>query len=405
MRTSIRSVASALIVFGLSALGTAQLTVPGTTGAAAGTDGAFAPTGAEFVVDLSQATDRATVKWDADNTTNKGKGIYDREKWAVVFKYSSVNIPAGTTVKFKNNRTNAPVVWLVQGDVRIEGALNLSGGTVPVPGGTGRGEGGPGGFAGGFVDGSTGFGPGARSNTGAEYQFGSLIYGNERIIPLIGGSGGRPWDYPIYASGGGGGAVLIATPGKISIAGGVYAESRGGSGGAIRLIAGVVEGAGAVSAAANFESGWDGRVRLEANSMPLIQSGRISPAPSIDRPGAIAQIWPDTTHPIVAITKVIAGTQTVNAPADPNASFAFPLQDVALTFDGEVTVVIETLNVPTGATDRWRVRLRVGPRKGEAIWVDATLVPGSVVGAAAVWNAKVTFPAGVSAIQARAFKG
>ena len=56
-----------------------------------GSDGAFSPSG-NITVNLSQAV---TGAWDASNAANAGKGIYDPTKWAVVFKYSSVNIPAG----------------------------------------------------------------------------------------------------------------------------------------------------------------------------------------------------------------------------------------------------------------------------------------------------------------------
>src|ERR1051325_5230274 len=80
-----------------------------------GSDEAFTPTD-NVVVDLSQAV---TGTWDANNHENAGKGIYDPAKWAVVFKYSSVNIPAGKTVTFKNHPSRAPVVWLVTGDVTV----------------------------------------------------------------------------------------------------------------------------------------------------------------------------------------------------------------------------------------------------------------------------------------------
>ena len=402
-----------------------QLTVPGTTGAGAGSDGDFAPT-ANITIDLSLATDRASVKWDADNKANKGNGIYDREKWAVVFKYASVNIPAGVTVTFKGNRSNAPVVWLVQGDVKISGRVDLSGSSAAI----GRAVGGPGGFSGGFLlPSSSGFGIGGgegNSMSGfGNYAGGNSagvasIYGNERIIPLIGGSGGTTQPYDAYASGptaggGGGGAILVASPSSINIDGSLVADGgltnssiafNGGSGGAIRMVSNTISGTGTLRANATFGYGnYPGRLRLEGNALPLSTSGVFSQSPSLDRPGAIAQIWPDPTQPIVSITKVLAGTNTTDVPQDPNASFAFPLQDVSLTYDGEVTVVIETLNVPATDPGKWRVQLRVTPRSGKATLIDATLVPGSVVGAAAVWQAKFTFPAGISAMQAHAIKG
>ena len=78
-----------------------------------GSDGAFSPP-ASVEIDLSQAT---TGNWDASNAATPGKGRYDANKWAVVFKYSSVNTPAGVTVTFKNHPSYAPVIWLVSGSV------------------------------------------------------------------------------------------------------------------------------------------------------------------------------------------------------------------------------------------------------------------------------------------------
>ena len=135
----------------------AAIIVPG----ANGTDGALNLT-ANTVIDLSQAV---TGAWDNDNTANAGKGVYDPAKWAVVFKYTEVNIAAGATVTFKNHASRAPVVWLVSGNVKIEGSVSLNGQSaqpapiLPEPG--------PGGFRGGAatlalgsVTGSSGFGMG-----------------------------------------------------------------------------------------------------------------------------------------------------------------------------------------------------------------------------------------------------
>ena len=60
------------------------------------------------VIDLSNAT---TGIWNQDNSTNPGNGVYDGSKWAVVFKYSSVNIASNVTVTFLNHPSHAPVVW------------------------------------------------------------------------------------------------------------------------------------------------------------------------------------------------------------------------------------------------------------------------------------------------------
>ena len=62
-----------------------------------GSDGALSPT-SDLVIDMADHPD----------------GIYH---------YTSVNIPAGVTVSFIPNAGNMPVVWLVQGDCVIAGAL------------------------------------------------------------------------------------------------------------------------------------------------------------------------------------------------------------------------------------------------------------------------------------------
>ena len=96
----------------------ADLVIPG----ADGSDGAFSPT-QSIEIDLSQAV---TGTWDQPSP-QPGKGIYDPEKWAIVFKYSSVNISSGVTVTFKNHPSFAPVVWLVSGPVTISGNVYLNG--------------------------------------------------------------------------------------------------------------------------------------------------------------------------------------------------------------------------------------------------------------------------------------
>src|SRR6185369_2540509 len=67
-----------------------------------------------------------------------------------VFNYTTVNIPAGVTVKFQKNTTNTPVVILASGDVTIAGTIDLNGGNaenVSNSAGTGLpGLGGPGGY-------------------------------------------------------------------------------------------------------------------------------------------------------------------------------------------------------------------------------------------------------------------
>ena len=84
------------------------------------------------------------------------------------------------------------MVWLVNGNVTINGNLNLDGKT-PNPDPLNLTEPGPGGFRGGGspnYGNGPGFGPGGGTN--GSYTPGTYFgtYGNPQIIPLIGGSGG-----------------------------------------------------------------------------------------------------------------------------------------------------------------------------------------------------------------------
>ncbi len=76
-----------------------------------------------------------------------------------IYNYTQVNIPAGSVVRFIPNANNTPVVWLVQGDVVINGIVSVSGvnGNANVGG-----AGGPGGYRGGNggTNASSGQGPG-----------------------------------------------------------------------------------------------------------------------------------------------------------------------------------------------------------------------------------------------------
>ncbi len=172
-----------------------------------GSDGSLV-VDSDTVIDLGEA---ATGAWNVNNSANAGKGIYDPEKWAVVFKYSSVTVSQGATVTFKSHPSRAPVVWLVQGDATITGRVSLDGqgGQTPPK----LAEPGPGAWLGGMgfftsdLTGSAGFGPGGgrpagRAGGGSHGtpglghggDYGPLepapTYGNPSGLPLLGGSGG-----------------------------------------------------------------------------------------------------------------------------------------------------------------------------------------------------------------------
>jgi hypothetical protein len=209
-----------------------------------------------------------------------------------IYQYTSVNIPTGFTVTFTPNANNTPVVWLVQSNVVINGAVDLLG---KPPVGAAGGFGGPGGYRGGTGGPSptNGQGPGgglSSNGVGGNASYGGEgqmtqgvppgpIYGNEFLIPLIGGSGGGGSSFVgPTGGGGGGGAVLIAASGFVEVNGilsstGVLgwamtssppASGGAGSGGAIRIVASRIIGAGNIRTIPEFHGvGGAGRVRFD----------------------------------------------------------------------------------------------------------------------------------------------
>lgn len=363
-----------------------------------GTDGAFAPT-ANVEIDLSQAL---TGVWDQDNTANSGKGVYDPSKWAVVFKYSSVNIPAGVAVTFKNHAARAPVVWLVQGNAVVAGTVSLD--SKPGPNTYILQEPGPGGFRGGsYYPRSAGFGPGGAGFGMFGGSYASLgqssagpTYGNAAIVPLIGGSGGTdPYSRPTSSAGG---ALLLASSGTITLNGLLSASSVGdyssGSGGAIRLIAQTLVGGTQGNLLAYGQAGGTGRIRVECSSGSY--AGSASPQPSYSVPSDPPVIWPPATLPAIRLTKV--GTRDVSA--DPRAELSFPNQDVGLQTAAPLAVRMEATSVPVDGT--WKVYLRVVPRAGQDFTVDAVKVSGDAT--SSVWETTINAPQGFSALQGRAYK-
>ncbi|HOC30855.1 MAG TPA: hypothetical protein PKK84_01260 [Armatimonadota bacterium] len=360
-------------------------------------------------INLSQAI---TGSWDQDNSADAGKGVYDPAKWAVVFKYSSVNIASGSTITFANHGSRAPVVWLVNGDVTITGIVNLNGanydGTVPS-------EPGPGGFRGGegslgpTQPASGGFGPGGGyfpNSTGvydatpSPVSGSAPVYGNARILPLIGGSGGS------YSSGGGagGGAILIAATGTITVNGAIRARGGStsyisGSGGAIKLIADIVTGSGTLDASSHDPSwGGKGRIRIEANTIPTSSTLNIAPEPSKQLPpDDPVLLWPPDNAPTARVVSV--GSVPVPVPDTTKellSNLGPGAADLAFTNASLIPVIIETKNINPATSV---VTLRMTPRFGNATPVVASFTSGDTT--SALWVATVILPQGYTAFQAR----
>jgi hypothetical protein len=229
-----------------------------------------------------------------------------------IFRCTTINIAAGTTLRFQRNALNTPVTLLAQGDVIINGVINLSGaaslgnfaGGIAGPGGF---DGGPGGFftASENLPGGAGQGPGGGkqgTGTGGDVlaagsgAFGSRVsawidnrdgftYGTPLLIPLIGGSGGGGVNgNKDGGGGGGGGAILIASSTliRVNAGGGIISRGgmgstvggspgNGGSGGAIRLVAPRVYGVGDLNVSGVGYCGMDcghltggGRIRIDS---------------------------------------------------------------------------------------------------------------------------------------------
>lgn len=368
----------------------AQLSIPSD-----GSDGPLNIT-SNTVIDLSQAV---TGAWDASNSANPGKGRYDSNKWAVVFKYSSINIAAGTTVTFKNHPSGAPVVWLVSTSVTNHGTINLDGSGLDSPNSP---EGGPGGFRGGgrsSIPGqvTSGFGPGAGYsllNSGNNNAVFADVYGNRQLIPLIGGSGGGGYG-PTSAGSGGGGAILIAASQVIAIFGSIHANGGNGggmygrgSGGAIRLLAQEVAGSGQVQAI-NPNNNDMGRTRLQADiASPTLG---FTPAATLESPTPVV-LWPETNAATVRVVSVSG----LPAPSDPGAALQNSPADVNLATTNAVSILVETMNFPTNGI----VNVFITPRNTYRTTYQAALVSGST--ALAVWQVQHALLPGYSVIQAHA---
>ncbi len=363
-----------------------------------------------------------------------------------IFNFTTVNIPTGVTVRFGQNSRNTPAILLVQGDMVVDGTIDISGvdggafGFVP-----------PGGYRGGFSasagkDGINGLGPGGgrggveltSSSTncgggGAAYFTSithknssctqlvpdALSYGSPRLLPLLGGSGGGSGvnlstDNSVFsgAGGSGGGALLLAVTGSLTLNGAINAKggdggpsgtsSRvtaggGGSGGGLRIVAtnfsgggnidlsGGVEGDSAWSASNDGSLGSPGRLRIEAESSTF--NGTVLPATnSFVSTGAPSALFAANV-PTIRITGV-AGRNVPEVPTGDNDVF------LPSTTANPVAVDILTTQVPVGEV----VRLTVTPQTGAVVSADSEPLTGTVGSATA--TASVDLAPGASVLTA-----
>lgn len=399
----------AAVCCGVAFLGSsvqAQLTIPG----ADGTDGTFFPLETNTVVNLAEAV---SGKWD-QASPQPGKGVYDAENWVIVFKYRNVVIPRGFTVTFSNHPSRAPVVWLVQNNANIEGVVDVSGKTNVI---NGLREPGPGGFRGGAaitppLSRGAGLGPGGGLQANGNGLSGVYNYGNARILPLLGGSGGSgDADKPILDVGAsGGGAILIAARQAITINGRILADggpsqagdAYGGSGGGIKLIANRVDGSGLLRAVGSPDlAGYlplVGRIRVETSA--LSDALTINPPTIAVPPQQQISIVPPTGSPKVTVISIGA----LNAPPDPVASVGNSGADLILATASPVDVLIQTQNVPTNSTVTAMFKPKYhGTRpNGQPSTFSATAKLLSGDGSSAIWTVREVMPIGHFVVQARA---
>lgn len=362
--TGAAAIACALAIWAPASLG--QAFSSGSTGA----DGVFAPT------------------TNQDITVRPG-GVYN---------YTTVNIPAGVTIRYFKNTDNAPVVILATGDVTISGAFVVNGfdggrssGEAPALGGAG----GPGGFNGGtsgfqsasvFLNPAAGQGPGGGAAALSDTVSQSGNYGAPTffvgLTPLFGGSGGGggiPFSFSNAAAGsGGGGAILIASSTRITVNGAIRANGANqvgtntacitwgapGSGGAIRLVAPEIAGGGGnsvlsalggTSQGCGQPQGAPGRIRLEASSLSAF-TGLSNPTPSIaNAPGPVSP----SGNPALANvpTLAIASVGGTAVPSSPTASYSIPDIALAAGTANPIPVIVNATNTPVGSPTEIKVRL------------------------------------------------
>jgi hypothetical protein len=342
-----------------------------------------------------------------------------------VYQYTSIFVPANVDVFFKKNPANTPVTWLASENVTINGNLVLDGQSSADNDQSGSfAKGGPGGFDAGVggvrfdVSGSylatPGQGPGGGVPQTTKDQHGrpgtyNGTYGNRLIQPLIGGSGGSGATSGDSTNGGnggaGGGAILIASSKDVIINGGIYARggtgvtgatswnSRyggGGSGGAIRVVADRITGGGTINAngggAGGGATGGAGRIRLEAFYRPIAPNA--TPVPSATAP---------TETDALSTNRELWIANVAGEPVGefPTGSLIEP--DIVFSTEGEITVTVQSTNIPEGTP----VNLRITTSEG-IINLPAELDPEVTIGVDGSASFTTTVPAGLGTIQATA---
>lgn len=339
-----------------------------------------------------------------------------------VYHFMSVTIPSTVTLNMTGT-IRGPVVWLSEEDVVIEGWIDLRG-QNGLSGSRVRAAPAAGGFSGGLgasgaLAATDGFGPGAgkvltgggalgtagghaghvvEGASGTDRGEGGAEYGNDYLLPLLGGSGGSGDPDANCGGGGGGGAILIASSTEINFGGSgrIFADggsgcstgAGSGSGGAIRLIApNVVALSRSVDlrVSGGHTDASPGRVRIEAFQNNF--AGDAFPGYTFSAPGPIR--LPVESRPVQVVS--IDG---VPVPANPGGGFN--PADLAINEGGESEIQIEGRGVPVGTV----VKVTVISDTVDPVIVNSTPLSGSLELSTA--TASVTIPSGFSQIIAQA---
>jgi hypothetical protein len=288
-----------------------------------------------------------------------------------IYQYTYVNIPGNNIhLSFIPNASNSPVVWLIQSNAVINGWIDVSG----KPGSNGAGgAGGPGGFSGGrggpFA--TSGQGPGGGQINGGSASY-ATSYGNQFIVPLIGGSGGAGNTNGALGGGGGGGALLIAATGQIQfnssgliLAQGGSGQAVGGygwsvnagtgSGGSVRLVASQLTGSGFIYDDANTGPSGYGRIRFDS--------------PDNQFSGSYYGIASQGYQPII-IPAVGQGVQLnitsvggVSVSANPSGVIATPDAVIPGQQSNPVSIVVQCSNLPLNTP----ITVTVNPASGSPV--------------------------------------
>jgi hypothetical protein len=346
-----------------------------------------------------------------------------------IMNFTTLNIPAGVTVRFASNTENIPAYILVQGDAVIDGVIDISGvdgtsvssnpaggfsGGLPQAESGGNGQG-PSGGRGGVTSGRAGNGAsyGTPGTVGSGNSVGAtVIYGSTTLQPLLGGSGGgatgNSGTVPGNRGGGGGGSMLLAVTKTLTLTGSIIATGGegapyipsvssqhgggGGSGGGVRLIASTLAGTGNIDISGgvggtgnggrNGGTGGIGRARLEADVFNF--SGSVTP--NIVATSAPLPVFASNL-PSIRITSVGGSSVPVN-PIGEN--------DVILpsSIVNPVTVLFAATDVPLGST----VELTISPVSGSSSTVVSPGLSGTV--ASSIDSVQATLPQGASILLA-----